>query len=105
MKLRYKYMDILGIRQPEEFGQVYPDKWMLDAWYEYFINEWLPAQGESDMILFIEAGFDPYVYFACKLKIIDKITHKQLIDVLLKGARFKPEHVEEMQSVSYELGQ
>ena len=104
MKLRYTVMDTLGIKQPEEFGQVVEDKWMLDEWYEYFVNEWLPEQGEADMILFIEAGFDTYVYFAFKLKRIGNIDDKKLIDVLLKGMRFKPEHVEEMKLMSHELG-
>ena len=96
-------MEILGVRQPEEFGQVVEDKWVLDEWYEYFVNEWLPEQGETDMILFIEAGFDTFVYFAFKLKAIDRITHKKLIDLLLKGSKFKPEEVENVKKMRAEL--
>ena len=52
----------IGLKRVEDFhghdGMHGPD----ERWYIYLINEYIPAQGEKDMVAFIRFGFNTNTY-------------------------------------------
>lgn len=56
---KFKIFDKLNIKQPENFDT-------NEDWFGYFINDYIPDQGEEDMFKFLELGMSPISYVMWK---------------------------------------
>lgn len=56
---KFEIFDKLNIKQPEKFESE-------DDWFGYFINDYIPEQGEEDMFMFLELGMSPISYIMWK---------------------------------------
>lgn len=59
MKSECSILESLGMHQLEAFTG--------DGWYEWLINEYIPAQGKKDMGVFLDVGGDVTQYILWKM--------------------------------------
>lgn len=59
LRTHYSTLESLGMHQPAAFTG--------DGWYEWLINEYIPAQGKKDLGVFLDVGGDVTQYILWKM--------------------------------------